>query len=158
MSSKCDCCDPFELGENREVISPHSLLFPSLNQNLICEAFDLYHTHRRSNPSHLAHLTSPITSHFSPLLITSQTSLMTPHTSDLRPLSLHLRCLTSDLRPRPQTFVHISPSFVLQAMPSVSQLVSNASIHFEDLACFCKALSTFTPSSCCLFCWGGDQY
>ena len=97
MSSKCDCCDPFELGENREVISPHSLLFPSLNQNLICEAFDLYHTHRRSNPSHLAHLTSPITSHFSPLLITSQTSLMTPHTSDLRLQTFVLR---------PQTFVH----------------------------------------------------
>ena len=142
-------------------VSPHSLLFPSLNQNLICEAFNLYHTHRRPHPSHLAHLihTSPITSHSSLMLITSQTSLMTPHISDIShlcPYIVDLRPQTSDLRP--QTFVHISPSFVSPAMSSVFQFFSHASIHFEDLACFCKALSTFTPSSCFLFCWGGDQY
>ena len=141
-------------------VSPHSLLFPSLNQNLICEAFNLYHTHRRPYPSHLAHLISHLTHHISLFTLADHISDPTHdiHTFDLRPLSLHLRSPTSDFVLRPQTFVHISPSFVSQAMPSVSQFFSNASIHFEDLACFCKALSTFTPSSCFLFCWGGDQY
>ena len=102
MSSKCDCCDPFELGENREVISPHSLLFPSLNQNLICEAFNLYHTHRRPHPSHLAHLISHLTHHISLLTHADHISDLTHDTSHLRyltPLSLHLRSPTSDLRP-----------------------------------------------------------